>query len=108
MGDLAKQFGQGVKARRKARGMTQAQLAEATSTSEEWIRRIERGAGAPSFDVIEALAEAMRCSAADLFTPLSDRARQASKLDALLATVPEPDLKWIEGLIRAALTRPPA
>lgn len=108
MGNLAKQFGQNVRERRKARGMTQAQLAEATSTSEEWIRRIERGAGNPSFEVVEALATAMRCSAADLFTPLSDRAKLASKIDALLVNVPEPELKWVESLIRVALARPPS
>ena len=103
---LAEQFGQTVRARRKARGLTQAQLAEAADLSEEWIRRIERGVGAPSFDVIEALATALGASAGDLFRPLSERAGRATKIDAMLGKMSEPELAWLEGVIRAAISYP--
>ena len=106
MAKLAKRFGQEVRARRKARAMTQAQLAGATGLSEEWVRRIERGAGAPSFDAIEALAGALGCGVADLFSTMSPRDAAGTRIDALLSGVPDADLPWIEDLIRVAVRRP--
>jgi len=103
---LAERFGQEVRGRRKARGMTQAQLAEAASMSEEWIRRIERGAGAPSLDAIEALAGALGASVAEIFSPMSARDVRTAKIDALLQNLTEQELGWVEGVIRAAIARP--
>ena len=106
MATLAEKFGNEVRARRKARGMTQAGLGEATGLSEEWLRKIERGAGAPSFDAIEALAAALGCSAADFFSAMSPRDEASTRIDALLSRVPEADLLWLEDLIRVAVRHP--
>jgi HTH-type transcriptional regulator, cell division transcriptional repressor len=106
LGKLAEQFGRVVRARRKARGMTQARLAEACNLGEEWIRRIERGAGAPSFDAIEALASGLDASVADLFAPMSSRDSRATKIDGMIAKLDEHELAWLEGVIRAAMSYP--
>lgn len=106
MAKLAEQFGRTVRALRKARGMTQARLAEKSSLSEEWIRRIERGSGAPSFDALEALANALSATVADLFSLPSAREQRMAKIDVLMAELDEPGLEWLEGLIRAAVAYP--
>lgn len=103
---LAEQVGMQVRARRKARAMTQAQLSEAAGLSEEWLRRIERGAGAPSFDALEALARALACSVADLFATMTPRDAAGARIEALLSKVPEHEMTWLEDVIRAAIRRP--
>lgn len=72
MGKLGVYFGQQVKRLRVERGLSQAQLADAAGTSEEWIRRIERGARSPSFDTLEALSRALNVSVAKLFAGFDD------------------------------------
>lgn len=106
MTTLAKRFGTEVRARRKARGLTQAQLSEAAHLSEEWVRRIERGVGTPSFDALEAMASALGASVADLFSPISTPDRLRVRIDAMLAGLDEAELVWIEGVVRASLARP--
>lgn len=106
MSTLAKQFGNEVRTRRKARGLTQAQLAEASSLSEEWVRRIERGSGSPSFDSLDALSRALKCNVADLFTKMSPHDAAGSRVDALLTDVPAAELSWLEELIRVAVRHP--
>jgi transcriptional regulator with XRE-family HTH domain len=103
---LAEQFGKEVKARRKARKMTQSELGFAAGMSEVWLRRIESGSGAPSFDAIEALAEALGCNVADLFSAMSPRETAGARIQALLSGVPDHDLAWLEELIRVAVRRP--
>ena len=102
---LAERFGGVVRQRRKAHGMTQAALGDAVGLSEEWVRRIERGTGAPSFETLEALAGAFRCTVADLFAPLSARDAASVRIEALLSSVPDDDLPWLEELIRVAARR---
>lgn len=106
MAKLAERFGREVRARRKARAMTQAQLGYAAGMSEEWLRRIERGAGAPSFDAIEALAAGLDCTVADLFSTMTDRDAAATRVQVLLSGVAEADLRWLEELISVALRHP--
>lgn len=107
MAKLAEEFGRTVRARRKARGMTQAQLADRADLSEEWIRRIERGVGAPSFDAIEALASGLGAAVADLFAPMSARAARTSSIDAIVSKLDDAELAWLETVILAAVSHPP-
>ena len=106
MTKLAVQFGKAVQARRKLRSMTQAQLAEATELSEEWIRRIERGVGSPSLDAIEVLAKALDCNVAELFSTMTTRDVANVRIGALLDNTPVAELSWVEDLIRVAIRRP--
>ncbi|MCX9147476.1 helix-turn-helix domain-containing protein [Erythrobacter sp. WG] len=105
MSKLTERFGGAVRQRRKAHGMTQAALGDAVGLSEEWVRRIERGTGAPSFDTLEALAVAFHCTVADLFAPMSERDVASARIETLLSSVPDDDLPWMEELIRVAARR---
>ncbi len=60
-----------MQARRKALGLTQAQLADKVDLSVDTIGQIERGKIAPSFDNIGALADALGVHPAELFGGLS-------------------------------------
>ena len=97
MADLGKLFGSRVRVLRSNQGLTQAQLADATQVSEEWIRRIERGATSPSFATIEALAEALGVRPEELFAigpPRPDGDRLFDAIGGLSAS----EVKWlIEG-----------
>jgi transcriptional regulator with XRE-family HTH domain len=86
--------------------MTQARLAEASNLGEEWIRRIERGVGAPSFDAVEGLARGLGASVAELFAPMSARDGRTTTIEAILAKLDEHELAWLEGVIRAAINHP--
>jgi transcriptional regulator with XRE-family HTH domain len=97
MGQLGAHFGQEVKALRLERGFSQGQLAEAAGTSEEWIRRIERGARSPSFDTLEAISGALGVTVARLFagygnTPAALHERLLFEIEGFN----EDQMRWLE------------
>jgi transcriptional regulator with XRE-family HTH domain len=67
MKNLKTTFGLHVRARRRASGLTQAELAERAGVSVDAIGQIERGKIAASFDTIGALAQALDVHPAELF-----------------------------------------
>lgn len=71
--------------------------------SEEWIRRLERGAGTPSFDAIEALANALSVSPSEFFELSQPKALRLSALDAKLLHLSDSELNWIFDLIKVAV-----
>jgi transcriptional regulator with XRE-family HTH domain len=64
---LRKKFGRRLKLLREQKSMTQAKLAKATKLSLSFIRSIEQGVHAPSFESLEAIAKALNIEIADLF-----------------------------------------
>jgi transcriptional regulator with XRE-family HTH domain len=102
---LAKRFGKEVRVRRQACGWTQAQFAERIGMSEEWVRRIERGGGAPSFEALEAISGALGAPIADLFAGERVNPRQR-RLQSLLAPLDDTDLAWVERLVATAMSHP--
>lgn len=64
---IEEKFGRRVKALRVARGMTQAELAEAVDLQPQTISRIELGKHPSSFSTIARLAAALRVPEAALF-----------------------------------------
>jgi transcriptional regulator with XRE-family HTH domain len=60
-------FGSHLRDLRKSAELTQAQLAELTGFSHDQISMIEQGKRAPSFELLEALAEALHCHPQELF-----------------------------------------
>jgi transcriptional regulator with XRE-family HTH domain len=69
-------FGAHLRELRNKAGLTQAQLAELTGYSHDQISMIELGNRAPSFELLEALAEALHCHPQELFNfpwPPSDQ-----------------------------------
>lgn len=112
MPDLRHIFGTQVRQVRKARGLTQAQLAELCDLSIDMVGRIERGDAAPSFDTIEKLVEALQAPAPTLFgglplvpdsTPGRDRA--LSRIIKRVGALGERELEWIDRVLVAVLRR---
>ena len=67
MSQLRQQFAQRLKTFRQQRGMTQEDLAKATGLSVNFIRAVEQGINAPSFESIEVLANVLNVEIKDLF-----------------------------------------
>ena len=53
---------------RKARGLTQQQLADATSVNQATISKIEKGRGNPTLDLIERIAAVLHIHPSELFS----------------------------------------
>jgi transcriptional regulator with XRE-family HTH domain len=65
---LQRQLGQRIAALRKARKLTQEQLAEALGCSVEFISLVERGVNAPSVAGLEKFAKVLKVEVRELFT----------------------------------------
>ncbi len=65
---LQRKLGQRIAALRKARKLTQEQLAEALSCSVEFISLVERGVNSPSVAGLEKFAKILKVEVKDLFT----------------------------------------
>jgi len=106
--DLKELFGSSLRQCRRAKGLTQAQLAEATELSLEMIGRLERGRTAPSFETIAALARALNVPAAVLFGAAStgiesERRELLDRINGLLAKTSDEDLRRVQRVLRALL-----
>ncbi len=106
MGQLAQTFGKQIKVLRAERGLTQAQLAERSGISEEWVRRIERGDGSPSLDTIEVLAQSLGVAVAALFGGHPDLPALTPSLLRILAALEGEELDWVESAARLVAARP--
>lgn len=105
--ELQTRFGSLVAAHRKRAGKTQEQLASDTGLSVDMITRIEGGRTGARFPNIVKLANALGVDPAELFTPdlptgALARGPQAN-LTARLAILSPSDLRWLEGIVDAAL-----
>ena len=71
---LQKKLGQRIAGLRRARELTQEQLAEAVDCSVEFISLVERGVNAPSVAGLAKFAKVLKVEVRDLFT-FEDRKR---------------------------------
>lgn len=98
---LRTQLGRAVYARRKARGLTQEQLAEAAGLSVVWTGQVERGDGLPTLDSLVRIAEALGTDAALLLAQaLGTKRREVD--DELIAELPDMDADAVEVLVISA------
>ena len=65
---LQKKLGQRIASLRKAKKLTQEQLAEALGCSVEFISLVERGVNAPSVAGLEKFAKILKVEVKELFT----------------------------------------
>ena len=65
---LQRKLGQRIASLRKAKKLTQEQLAEALGYSVEFISLVERGVNAPSVSGLEKFAKVLKVEVKDLFT----------------------------------------
>ena len=108
--ELKELFGSSMRQCRRARRLTQAQLAETTELSLEMIGRLERGLTAPSFETIAAIAAALKVGPAVLFgaeaTEIEWKRREVlQRINKLLADTSEPELQRAERVLNALLSR---
>ena len=106
--ELRELFGTSLRQCRRARRLTQAQLAEATNLSLEMIGRLERGLTAPSFDTIAALVKALQVAPAVLFggepsAITGERRKVLDQINKLLASTSDEELKRAERVLDALL-----
>jgi transcriptional regulator with XRE-family HTH domain len=107
MSELQKRFGKMLTGLRRERNLTQADLSGMCDLSKDMITKIERGQTGVSFDSIEKLAKVLSVDAASFFS--SDaRLRQSKsatqrRIQENLSVLNEADLKWVDGLLQAAL-----
>lgn len=65
----ARLFGDRLKEKRQALGLTQAQLFEQTGITASYVSAIERGRGNPTLDMMVKLAEAVGSEAWEMIRP---------------------------------------
>lgn len=99
---------------RRARGLSQAQLAEAATITPTYVTRLEAGASAPNVDTVARLAEALGVGVADLLpaaAPADPTARirdQARRLAAALIDGADRDTLLMLCPLLARLAEAPA
>ena len=105
--NLKEVFGTNVRQHRKARRMSQAELAEAADLSVDMVGKIERGKSGPSFESIEHLAAALEVPEVALFgtgaqlVPAGERGRHLQRIDRHLSRMNENELARVEGMLAA-------
>jgi len=104
---LADIFGANLRHHRKAKRLTQAELAERVDLSTEMISKIERGAATPSFETIRRLAESLALPEQALFgfgpaaEDDSERTRLLVKIHAKLSRLNEDQLARADRMLSA-------
>lgn len=98
---LRSQLGRAIAARRKARGLTQEQLAEAAGFSPVWTGQLERGDGLPALDGLVRIAEALGTDASALLAQAIGAKRREVD-DELIAELPDMDADAVEVLVISA------
>lgn len=108
MSEIREVFASGLKQARKIKKLTQHQLAEAAALSVDTVSRLERGDAFPSFDSMEALAEALGISPLQFFSlrppdvaRSSKRARALADINRILAKANDAELEKYSRLLKA-------
>jgi predicted transcriptional regulator len=70
--DIKKRFGQGVRDRRRALGISQEELAMRIEADQAYVSRIEAGQMNVTLETVEQIAEALATDAAMLLARVSD------------------------------------
>ena len=108
---LKARVGKLLKAARKAKGWTQAKLAEEARVSIDMIIKMETGRSGGRFPTIERLASALEVDPGEFFfaSPFGSGSSNTAlhDLSAKLATLSPSELSWIANVIDAALEPKP-
>lgn len=105
--DLKQAFGANVRHHRKAKDLTQEELAGRIDLSIETIGKIERGVAAPSFDTAEKIAAALGLSPLALFgvgeeaAPQGERGRLLARINGTLSGMNDDQLSRVGKMLDA-------
>ena len=99
--DTAKELGKRIQKLRKARGLTQSQLAEKISVEVVTISRIENGSRFPVKENIENIAKVLDVQIKDLFDfePTETKAQLIQSINKNIKSASIEDLKYINKVI---------
>ncbi|WP_019914709.1 helix-turn-helix domain-containing protein [Paenibacillus sp. HW567] len=104
MTDLRNTVGDRIRAIRKAKGLTQQQLAELSNLDDAYIGAVERGERNFSIDTLEKIVVALKIQPTELFQNLDDlnkvETAQRRAIDEYAATVSELSVKQIDAMKR--------
>ena len=97
-------LGARIKELRRAKSLSQEQLAELVNLAPKFISRIEVGRSSPSLETIENIARALQVEIRDLFefVHLQPRVVTADSLQELLSDMDEKTAKTVFKMVRAA------
>jgi len=105
--DLKQAFGANVRHHRKAKDLTQEELAGRVDLSIETIGKIERGVAAPSFDTAEKIAAALALPPLALFgvgeeaAPHGERGRLLARINGTLSGMNDEQLARVAKMLEA-------
>ncbi len=87
---LIYEVGMVIAVRRKAKGLTQAQVAEIMGVEKETISRMENGVISPTLPRLQQIADILECSPSDLFrTGPANAADHAQSIGEMIQDLPE-------------------
>lgn len=86
---VAQVFGAIIAEKRKLLGISQEVLSEQVGISQESLSRMEKGLIAPRFERLQAFADALQCSIADLFREQGDTSERAATIEKIIAPLPD-------------------
>ena len=101
---LPREFGARVRALRRVRDLTQAELATRSALSVDGVRRLERGAYSPSLATLMRLAKGLGVSLEQLIAPHTEF-DSVEDVVAFLRTRSEEEVLWAGGVLRAMFHR---
>ncbi len=107
MGNLTKCIGSKIKEARKARKLTQIQLAEKINVDPKYLSRIETGFATPSLKTIEKIVEILQADIGQLFD-FSEYKQQEEVLEELqkkMKICPPENLKLILDFTNIIITK---
>ena len=97
-------LGARIRARREAKGWTQAHLAEKVGVGPNYIGILERGQKLPTLDTLVRLAKALGCSPAELLDDTRAKDPWVDELAAVAATVPKGRRELVLAVLKAMAT----
>lgn len=99
--DLAAKLSRNIAARRRALGLTQAQVAERLGVDTETLSRFERGKHLPSLLTLERLSGLLATSVGDLLSEQEyEPSSEAVTIDSWLSGLSENDKAFAYGLLK--------
>ena len=108
--DIVQRLGRKIREIRKALGLTQAQLAERSAVSENFIGSVERGICSPSLTTLERMANALGVTLSELFdfpeeeaAPLRDTEQALKDLFLIARRADAEDIHLIRDIGRMIL-----
>ncbi len=99
-------LGSRIRARRKAKGWSQAELAEAVGVGANYIGILERGQKLPTLDTLVAVAKALGCSPAELLDEVQAKDPWLDEVIAVAGSVPKARREIVLAVLRAMASQP--